>query len=69
MHFFIFIRRQRLQKTLNALIELQEIDLKLDRLNEERGDLPDIVNKLQAKIEDEEELLNTQEKTLKDDPN
>jgi len=66
MHFFIFIWRKRLQKTLNALIELQEIDLKLDRLNEERGDLPDIVNKLKNKIENEEVLLKTQEKTLKE---
>ena len=55
-----------MQKVLNALIELQEIDLKLDRLNEERGDLPDIVNKLKNKIEKEEDLLKTHEDTLKE---
>ena len=65
VHFFIFIWRVSLQKTLNALIELQEIDLKLDRLNEERGDLPDIVNNLKSKIEKDDELLNNQQDTLK----
>jgi predicted nucleic acid-binding Zn-ribbon protein len=55
-----------LQKTLNALIELQEIDLKLDRLNEERGDLPDIVNELTQKIQNDEETLKNYESTLKE---
>jgi len=66
VHFFIFIRRESLQKTLNALIELQEIDLKLDRLNEERGDLPEIVNNLKNKIENDEELLSNQANSLKE---
>jgi len=66
VHFFISIWRKSLQKTLNALIELQEIDLKLDRLNDERGDLPDIVNNLKTKIANEEDLLNNQENTLKE---
>ena len=65
MHFFIFGWRKRLQKTLNALIELQEIDLKLDQLNEERGDLPEKVNKLNIKIEKTEEALKEQKETLK----
>ena len=66
MHFFIFIWRKSLQKTLNALIELQEIDLKLDRVNEERGDLPEIVNNLKSKIEKDDELLKNQKSTLKE---
>ena len=66
MHFFIFIWRVRLQKTLNALIELQEIDLKLDRLNDERGDLPDIVNNLKQKINDDEKKLSDHENELKE---
>jgi len=65
VHFFIFGWRKRLQKTLNALIELQEIDLKLDRLNEERGDLPEIVNTLKQKIEKNEEALKEQKETIK----
>ncbi len=39
-----------MQKTLSALIELQEIDNRLDELREERGDLPEIVEGLRAKF-------------------
>ena len=54
-----------MQKTLNSFIELQEIDLKLDRLNEERGDLPEIVENLKIKLEKNEEALIEQKATLK----
>lgn len=39
-----------MQKTLNALIELQKVDNRLDELMEERGDLPQIVNELKEKL-------------------
>lgn len=41
-----------MQKTLYGLIELQEVDNRLDELREERGDLPLIVDDLQAKLLD-----------------
>ncbi len=44
-----------MQQTLNALLELQEIDDKIDELIDERGDLPLIVNELEKK----QELKNT----------
>ncbi len=37
-----------MQKTLYSLIELQEIDLNLDKVEEERGDLPSIVEKIKT---------------------
>lgn len=40
-----------MQKTLYGLIELQEVDHRLDELMEERGDLPLIVNDLKAKLD------------------
>ena len=39
-----------MQKTLHALIELQEVDNRLDELMEERGDLPHIVHELEEKL-------------------
>jgi len=38
------------QKTLYALLELQEVDNRLDELMEERGDLPVIVDELKTKL-------------------
>ncbi len=55
-----------MQKTLNALIELQEIDMKLDRLNEERGDLPAIVNDFKNKIDQGKSSLISLEAELSD---
>lgn len=57
-----------MQKILYGLIELQEIDRRLDELNEERGDLPLIVDDLKRKMETKKaDLLQSQEttKTLK----
>ncbi|MCB0283119.1 MAG: hypothetical protein H6627_01265 [Calditrichae bacterium] len=39
-----------MQKSLYALIELQEVDNRLDELMEERGDLPGIVEELEEKL-------------------
>ena len=39
-----------MQKTLHALLELQEVDNRLDDLMEERGDLPHIVGELEIKL-------------------
>ncbi len=47
-------------KTLHSLIELQEIDLRLDSLRLERGDLPQIVEKLEKTIEAKEIELQQQ---------
>jgi predicted nucleic acid-binding Zn-ribbon protein len=55
-----------LQKTLFALIELQEIDLKLNSLNEERGDLPEIVNNLKQAQEEKQQLFDSQKSLIKD---
>ncbi len=55
-----------MQKTLNALIELQEIDVKLDKLNEERGDLPAIVNDLENKIQNGEVALQEHKEKIKE---
>jgi len=49
-----------LQQTLYSLIELQEIDLKLDKLNEERGDLPRKVNNLENMIKSKKEQFEDQ---------
>jgi predicted nucleic acid-binding Zn-ribbon protein len=45
------------------LIELQEIDLKLDRVKEERGDLPSIVENLKTTL-DNKNILLTEQKEL-----
>jgi predicted nucleic acid-binding Zn-ribbon protein len=55
-----------LQKTLYALIELQEIDSKLDSLKEERGDLPQVVNNLKDAQNEKQKLLDSQKKSIKD---
>jgi len=54
-----------LQRTLFALIELQEIDSKLDNLNEERGDLPQVVNNLKTAQEDKKQLMDSQKELIK----
>ena len=41
-----------MQKTLYSLIELQEIDLKLDKVEEERGDLPSIVKNIKTTLDE-----------------
>jgi len=53
------------QKTLYALIELQEIDNRLDELMEERGDLPLVVEELQQKLEARTKELKDQQDELK----
>lgn len=52
-----------MQKTTYALIELQEVDNRLQELMEERGDLPLIVEDLKAKLE---EKINTLEQMKED---
>ena len=54
-----------MQKTLYSLIELQEIDLKLDRVEEEKGDLPAIVDRLKQTLEEKERLLEEQKGRIK----
>ncbi len=54
-----------MQKTLYSLIELQEIDLKLDRVEEEKGDLPAIVDRLKQTLEEKEILLEEQKSRIK----
>lgn len=54
-----------MQKTLYSLIELQEIDLKLDKVQEERGDLPFIVEELGNSLKENEELLVNQKAQIK----
>ena len=54
-----------MQKTLYALIELQEIDNRLDELMEERGDLPMVVKELQQKLDDRTGELHNQQEELK----
>jgi len=53
------------QTTLYALIELQEIDNRLDELKEERGDLPLIVEELQEKLNSKKEELQKQREQVK----
>ncbi|RMH64158.1 MAG: hypothetical protein D6677_05615 [Calditrichaeota bacterium] len=55
-----------MQKTLSTLIELQEIDNRLDELREERGDLPDIVEGLRAKYSNKERTKNSLEETVEE---
>ncbi len=53
-----------MQKTLYSLIELQEIDLKLDKVAEERGDLPAIVENLRVTLKKNENLLKEQQEKI-----
>ena len=53
-----------MEKTLYSLIELQEIDLKLDKVQEERGDLPSIVENLKNLLESKKNLLNEQKELI-----
>jgi predicted nucleic acid-binding Zn-ribbon protein len=53
-----------LQKVLYSLIDLQEIDLKLDKVKKERGDLPLIVERLQNALEEKEKLLTEQKELI-----
>ncbi len=46
-----------MKKTLYGLIELQEVDNRLDELNEARGDLPLIVEELEEKLNNKNERL------------
>ena len=54
-----------MQKTLYSLIELQEVDTRLDELMEERGDLPLIVEELQAKLDVKNGELKRRKEELK----
>jgi predicted nucleic acid-binding Zn-ribbon protein len=53
-----------LQNTLYSLIELQEIDLKLDKVRQEKGDLPRIVEELQNKITSRQDQLAAQKEEI-----
>ena len=55
-----------MQQTLYSLIELQEVDNRLDELMEDRGDLPLIVDELQAKLDQKTGSLNEQKELVKD---
>jgi len=54
-----------LQNTLYSLIELQEIDFKLDKVIEERGDLPQIVERLKNSIKDNQKRFEEQRERVK----
>lgn len=54
-----------MQKTLHALIELQDLDNRLDELLEERGDLPSIVNEFEEKLVNKKTLLDEIENDIK----
>lgn len=55
-----------MQKTTYALIELQEVDNRLDELMEERGDLPLIVEDLKAKLDEKMSYLEQLKNNLKE---
>jgi len=55
-----------LRQTVYGLIELQEVDNRLDELMEERGDLPLIVEDLQSKIQVKKDELNKGQQELKE---
>ena len=55
-----------MEKTLYSLIELQEIDLKLDKVTEERGDLPSIVEKLQLSLNEKKQVMQEQKDKIKE---
>ncbi len=54
-----------MQNTLYSLIELQEIDIKLDKVAEERGDLPGKVEEYGNNIRQNQELLQIQSEKIK----
>lgn len=54
-----------MESTLYSLIELQEIDAKLDKVSEERGDLPELVEQLQTTISDKESQIEDQKAEIK----
>lgn len=54
-----------MEKTLYSLIELQEIDLKLDKVQEERGDLPTVVENLKSTLDNKNNLLQEQIEAIK----
>lgn len=54
-----------MESTLFSLIELQEIDAKLDKVREERGDLPETVENLQNTIADKETQIEEQKAEIK----
>ena len=54
-----------MQKILYGLIELQEVDTRLDELREERGDLPLIVEELQNKLDQKKNEQNNLNQELK----
>jgi len=53
------------QKTFHALLELQEVDNRLDELMEDRGDLPNIVNELEEKLARAKDKHKTHEDDIK----
>jgi uncharacterized protein len=55
----------KLQKILYGLIELQEVDRRLDELKEERGDLPLIVEELNKKLAEKRSQLEHDQSSLK----
>jgi len=54
-----------LQEAVYALIELQEVDNRLDELKEERGDLPLIVDELESKFSEKNSDLKDKQEELK----
>ncbi len=54
-----------MQNTLYSLIELQEIDLKLDKVKEERGDLPAIVESLKDRLSSNKNMLDEQQSRIR----
>jgi predicted nucleic acid-binding Zn-ribbon protein len=65
LHFFFYrVGGIKLQNTLYSLIELQEIDLKLDKVQQEKGDLPRIVDELKTKINDRQNQLAAQKEEI-----
>lgn len=54
-----------MQQTLYSLIELQEVDKRLDELMEERGDLPLIVDELQSKLDSKNNAIQQSKEELK----
>ncbi len=54
-----------MEKTLYSLIELQEIDLKLDKVQEERGDLPTVVENLRKSLDNKNNILQEQIEAIK----
>ena len=54
-----------MENTLYSLIEMQEIDMKLDKVREERGDLPERVESLTNVISEKEKLIKVQKQEVK----